>query len=55
MRVIKVKNNIDALVPDGANVKLAKDVSDDPCLESELGKISLSLAEMISIPFYYRS
>ena len=40
MRVIKVKNNIDALVPDGANVKLAKDGSDDPCLESELGIIS---------------
>ena len=40
MRVIKVKNNISALVPDGANVKLTDDENhDDPCLESELGKI----------------
>ena len=39
MRVIKVKNNIGALVPDGANVRLTNDDnSDDPCLESELGK-----------------
>ena len=38
MRVIKVKNNIAALVPDGANVRVARDDNnDDPCLESELG------------------
>lgn len=38
MRVIKVKNNIAALVPDGANVRLTYDDNlDDPCLESELG------------------
>ena len=40
MRVIKVKGNISALVPDGANVKLANDDNiDDPCLESDLGII----------------
>ena len=38
MRVIKVKNNIAALVPDGANVRVARDDNnDDPSLESELG------------------
>ena len=42
IRVVKVTSNIDALVPDGANVKLTRDdntesVTEDPSFEAELG------------------
>ena len=38
IRVIKVTSNIDALVPDGANVKLTRDDNtEDPSFEAELG------------------
>ena len=38
IRVVKVTSNIDALVPDGANVKLTRDDNtEDPSFEAELG------------------
>ena len=44
IRVVKVTTNIDALVPDGANVKLTRDdnktsVSDDHDFDAELGML----------------